>query len=360
MGKTARQANIELLRIIAMFMVVVMHYLTATIEPVPGNGVHAFDVGYVVAESLCIVAVNVYMLISGYFLSAGSFCLRRVGRVLAQTLFYTVLLPPVLAVCGVLSFSEVFSVYHIWNSIFPVQSGHYWFVTAYVVLLLFTPFLNAAVQRLDKKAFLQALLALLVFFSIGKTLSPLQFATDRYGYDFGWFMVLYLAGGYLRRFGFGALKNTGRGLALYLGSAALTAGVELLIMVLDENGLPLTYYRSVPFHYNYLLNLTGALGLFSAFWHMHIGEGRAAGFIRFVSPAVFGVYLIHGQEDVAVRWYGWVSGLGLLLVYPLRLLLHVSAVFWICIGIDKVRGLIFNRACRFFAAKKGFPGGDSG
>lgn len=352
MGKTARQANIELLRIAAMFMVVVMHYLTVTIEPVPGSGVHGSDVGYAVTESLCIVAVNVYVLISGYFLSPVSFSLRRVGRVLAQTLFYTILLPLVLVVCGILPFSEVFGVYHIWNSIFPVQSGHYWFVTAYVVLLLFTPFLNAAVQRLDKKAFMQALLALLAFFCFGKTLSPLQFATDRYGYDFGWFMVLYLTGGYLRRFGFGILKSTGRGLAVYLGSAALTAGTEVLLMILCENGLPLDYYRSVPFHYNYLLNLTGALGLFSAFWHMHIGEGKAAGMIRFVSPAVFGVYLIHGQADVANLWYGWISGLATSLAYPLRLLLHTSAVFWICIGIDKGRGLLFDRVGRFIAAKK--------
>ena len=135
MGKPGRQANFELLRIIAMFMVVILHWNTNSGllldvgSPVTGAGVWSL-----VTESVCIVAVNVYVLISGYFLSSCTFSFRRVAQVLVQTLFYTVLIPPVLALVGVLSWSEVLNPYHIWNSIFPVQSGHYWFVSAYVVL----------------------------------------------------------------------------------------------------------------------------------------------------------------------------------------------------------------------------------
>lgn len=124
MGKPGRQANFELLRIIAMFMVVILHWNTNSGllldvgSPVTGAGVWSL-----VTESVCIVAVNVYVLISGYFLSSCTFSFRRVAQVLVQTLFYTVLIPPVLAFVGVLSWSEVLNPYHIWNSIFPVQSG---------------------------------------------------------------------------------------------------------------------------------------------------------------------------------------------------------------------------------------------
>lgn len=368
MGKNVRQANFELLRIAAMFMVVVMHYLANSIEPAQdAGGIQGMDVVYIVLESLCIVAVNVYVLISGYFLSASAFSWKRPVRVIAQTLFYTVLIPPVLALCGALPFSEAFNIYHIWNSIFPVQSGHYWFVTAYVVLLLFAPALNAAVWRLEKKQLTQMLLALLLFFSVGKTLSPVQFASDRFGYDFGWFLVLYLTGGYIRRFGIAFFKNAWRGRAVYLGSAAAIAGVELALTVLCEKGVSLTYYRSVPYHYNFLFCFTGALGLFFAFYHRNIKEGRAANAIRFISPAVFGVYLIHGQADVAVRWFGWVNaltagigeglGLGIRLAqrmedgravtpvpgYLALLLLHTVIVFAGCILIDKLRAMAFAR-----------------
>lgn len=376
MSKNRRQANFELLRIVAMFMVVVMHYLAQSIETVPDSGsVEASDVVYAVLESLCIVAVNVYVLISGYFLSVSAFSWKRVLRVIAQTLFYTVLIPPVLALFGVLSFSELLNIYHIWRCIFPVQSGHYWFVTAYVVLMLFAPFLNMAVQKLEQKQLLQVLGALLVFFCIGKTVSPLQFATDRYGYDFGWFMVLYLIGGYIRRFGMAFFKNARRGWAVYLGSAAITALLELSLTFLCKKGVGLTYYWSVPFHYNFLFCLTGAVGLFFAFAHMHIREGKAADAVRSVSPAVFGVYLIHEQTDVAARWFGWVNALtqkvgaffgmgradgsGVLPdlcfaqqmaegkavtpvpLYLVLLVLQTVIVFAVCIVIDKVRGRLF-------------------
>lgn len=119
MGKPGRQANFELLRIIAMFMVVILHWNTNSGllldvgSPVTGAGVWSL-----VTESVCIVAVNVYVLISGYFLSSCTFSFRRVAQVLVQTLFYTVLIPPVLALVGVLPWSEVSNPYHIWNSIF--------------------------------------------------------------------------------------------------------------------------------------------------------------------------------------------------------------------------------------------------
>lgn len=364
MSKGKRQANFELLRIVAMFMVVVMHYLANTVAAVPeGKEIAGLDVVYVVLESFCIVAVNVYVLLSGYFLSAAAFSFRRVVRVIGQTLFYTVLIPPVLALLGVISFSEVTDLYRIWNSIFPVQSGHYWFVTAYVVMVLFSPFLNAAIAGLSQKQLRGALAGLLLFFCIGKSFSPLQFATDRYGYDFGWFLVLYLIGGYIRRFGCGRLDSLKKSMAVYLLSCSLIAGAEMVLTWLYGGYGVLAYYWSVPFHYNFLPCLTGALGLFLVFYHMHIKEGKLSRLICSVSPAVFGVYLIHEQNDVRERWFGWVNRLtGRLgeafslslgqqmengravtpvLSYLAILVLQTAVVFAVCIGIDKVRGALF-------------------
>lgn len=364
MSKGERQANFELLRIVAMFMVVVMHYLANTIAVAPeGKGAQGLGIVYVVLESFCIVAVNVYVLLSGYFLSASAFSWKRVIRVIAQTLFYTVLIPPVLALLGAIPFSDAANVYRLWNSVFPVQSGHYWFVTAYVVMALFSPLLNAALEYMERRRILQVIAGLLLFFSIGKSISPLQFATDKYGYDFGWFLVLYLIGGYIRRFGAGFFDSMKKGAAVYLGSCALIAAAELFLTYLYEKYDVLAYYWTVPFHYNFLPCLTGALGLFFVFYHMHIREGRAAGLIRSVSPAVFGVYLIHEQNDVKERWFVWVNvltgklgeALGVNLMQRMEnkaavmsvlpylgiLVLQTAIVFTVCIAIDKARGALF-------------------
>lgn len=71
-----------------------------------------------------------------------------------------------------------------------------------MVLCLLSPFFNAGLETLSQKRMQQLLAALLLFFCIGKSFSPLQFALDRFGYDLGWFAVLYLTGGYLKNTGY--------------------------------------------------------------------------------------------------------------------------------------------------------------
>lgn len=359
MGKSKRQANFELLRICAMFMVVVMHWLFNS-RSLPENGRPLDNIGVtaVFLESFCLVAVNAYVLISGYFLSEAHFSWRRVITVIAQTCFYTIFIPLVLVLCGILPLSELTDVYRLQKSIFPVQSGHYWFVSAYVVMCLLSPFLNEGLKHLEKRRLQQLLAALLFFFCIGKTFVPLQFATDRYGYDFGWFCVVYLIGGYIRRFGIGFFRNIRRGFCVYVGAALLSGAAEVVLTVIAAHFAGFSYYASVPFHYNYALCLIGAVGLFYIFFHLSIPEGFFSRLVLWVSPAVFGVYLIHEQEDLSERWYSMVNsltgklgadwsfaagaadaGTGRFLGI---LFLQVVIVFVVCVCIDKIRGALFS------------------
>ena len=85
--------------------------------------------------------------------------------------------------------------------------------------------------------------------------------------------------------------------------------LELLLLPLAGRLTGLTYYASVPFHYNALFAYLAAVGLFGAFVVLKVEEGRFADMVRFWSPAVFGVYLIHQQTDIAPRWFAWVNAL---------------------------------------------------
>ena len=83
-----RQANFELLRIVAMFMIISLHYLVkgwvATPFPfaVKENPVAVFAW---LVEAFCIVAVNCYVLISGYFLVESAWKPERVRSCLLYT-----------------------------------------------------------------------------------------------------------------------------------------------------------------------------------------------------------------------------------------------------------------------------------
>lgn len=92
--REGRQANYELLRIIAMFMVVTLHYLnhTGMLLTAGGEGGGARFLGMLV-ESFCIVAVNVYVMISGYFLVEAGFKVKRIVTLVCQVLFYAVMIP---------------------------------------------------------------------------------------------------------------------------------------------------------------------------------------------------------------------------------------------------------------------------
>lgn len=76
---TERNANIELLRILSMTMVLVLHCLSwsGALEYLEGINYWV----YWWLEALCIVAVDVFVLISGYFMIKSRFKLRNVFKI---------------------------------------------------------------------------------------------------------------------------------------------------------------------------------------------------------------------------------------------------------------------------------------
>ena len=149
-GKS-RLANLELLRCVAMMMVVVLHYLgkgellaDLSVENMGSVGIAAW-----VLECFCIVAVNLYMLISGYFLCESSFKLSRLLRLLVQIWTYSAGIGLLSVALGLVP-AEEFTTYYLLQLIFPVSMGHYWFMTAYVFLYLLLPLVSMAVKRMTK------------------------------------------------------------------------------------------------------------------------------------------------------------------------------------------------------------------
>ncbi len=63
-----RERNYEILRILAMLMIVCLHYLSkggALAAPTGKLAATGYTAWFI--EAFCVVAVNVYVLISGYF-----------------------------------------------------------------------------------------------------------------------------------------------------------------------------------------------------------------------------------------------------------------------------------------------------
>lgn len=341
-----RMANMELLRILAMMMVILLHYLgkggllADLTQPLDANGYTAWFL-----EAFAIVAVNVYMLISGYFLVESRFKVSRLLGLILQAVFYSILVPAVLLLTGILKTDEI-GMYQILYYVFPAQMEHYWFLTAYVVMYLFSPLLKAAVHHINQKQHLLVIGGLLVFESLGKSILPVRLEMDRFGYDAVWFMCVYLAAAYIRLYGISFFKNRKSSGCLYLLGTAAIFGITMVLHFGYLKWDVFEYFLKAAYDYNHILNLFAAAALFYAFYFIRIPEGKISRLICRISPLTFGVYLLHEQIEVRYLWPGWLGAgqaqnpLSLLL----RALCAVLLVFTVGIAVDWIRTGIFKAA----------------
>lgn len=340
-----RVVSIELLRILAMMMVVMLHYLgkgkllPELTGPMSVNGYVAWGL-----ETLSIVAVNVYMLISGYFLVNSQFKPGRLVELLCQTIFYSVLVWIVLVAVGVVSLSNL-DLYHILLMVFPVQMEHYWFITAYVIMYLFSPVLSVAVKHMEQKQLRNTILALLAFFGLSKSILPVELAIDKWGYDGLWFMCVFLVAAYIRLYGipfFG--KGKGKVLLCYLAGCAGIFVITFVVRAFYLKTGSLDHFIQTAYDYNHVLNLFAAVSLFYVFLNMNLStEGKLAKLVYKVAPYSLGVYLLHEQMEVRYLWPQWLGASleGNVLLFVLRCIAAVVVVYIVGTLVDVVRSMLF-------------------
>lgn len=346
-GGKKRQLNYELLRTVAMLMIVCLHYLGKgglLVDPARADMTAAGYTAWLI-EAFCLVAVNVYVLISGYFgadsgrdvLSMdASDVVRRPLRIWKQVIFYSLFFGVIALVTGI----QRFDVYQCFTYLFPIVTEHYWFATAYVVLCILMPFLNAGVYHMGRGTLRVLLAALLLLFCVSKTVLPMQLPWDKYGYDAYWFVTLYLTGAYIRRYGVKFINNRVKAAFVYIGS--------VLVIFASFVILRLVYLRTGRFEdlinygytYNFLFCYTGAVGLFLAFQN-RAGDGQGASKserlrkpIELASSATFGVYLIHEHINVRDKWGMLVDAQAVLngsvALFVIKMLGTVLLVYVVC------------------------------
>lgn len=391
MGKTGqhkkRMVNIEILRLLAMMMVVSLHYLAKgeLLEKLTGALSAKGHLAWIL-ESFSIAAVDVYVLISGYFLVEMGFRCKRVISLVLQVMFYTCLLPVLLVLTGILPVGEI-TFYNILQCIFPTNMLHYWFVSAYVLMFLFTPVLNAAVHGMGKKQLQMAIVILLIMESLSKTVIPVRLELDNLGYDAYWFMVVYLIAAYIRLYGIPFLerkdKKGDRAVLCYIGACL---GMYALTMLIRGAYLLTGQFENFiesAYGYNHLLTIGAAVTLFYVFKNREermqaecvgtekgkqelIKEGEteeqnaadARGYLsRFIcriAPCSLGVYLLHEQVNIRYLWPFWLGADRCTSAFSL--LWHWAAailtVMVIGLTVDYIRSLLFKGVGKLLAGGK--------
>ena len=289
-------------------------------------------------QILTACCVNLYGMITGYVMCDKPFRLSRVVKLWVTTVFWSVTVSCVMFVL----FPETRTISEMVSMFFPILRGRYWFFTSYFIVMMVSPVLNLVVRSLTKGQFRLLLAVLFLIFgvipvgSLGNDV--LRIST---GHHFSWMIVLYVIGGYLRRFTpAGDAKKWLAGYFLFGGVHLMYKFAVTAVGLGNFGNLLLTYLSPLIVGESICLFLFFA----NAFSGLS-GESPAGKFLRFVAPGIYSVYVIHVHP--LVYWNENIRNLFRVWDHwnvPAVLAAMIgtaAALFAVCICLDAVRQWLF-------------------
>ena len=332
-----RNMSLDLLRIISMLMVVWIHSFShgGLFEALTPGSVNWY--GANVLNAFGMVAVNCFVLLSGYFQCTSRFRLKRVASVWAQALFYSVgLYLLVVALTG------EFSVMTMVQSVLVMTTQRYWFVTAYLLMYLVSPFLNCAIRAMDRRKHLICCGVLLLVFSVLHNLVYIfDFGYIRGGNSMLWFCVLYMISAYIRLY-VPAQRKHRSGYWIYAGCVAVIAGERFAAYYITTRLLGYCVGDSLFYSYNAVPMVTASVALFMAVRTVNIKD-KAGKFVGFLVPLVFGVYLIHDHPTIRPLLWNWLQPAAYVQSVWLvpYWICYTVGIFAVCCAIEWIRQKLF-------------------
>ena len=142
-------------------------------------------------------------MISGYFMVEQKVTIRKILKLVGEVWFYTIGTYLILGVGYRLLHNGMGKLWFVKQTVYafsPILFSHYWFVTAYIILLIVSPFLNKLIFALDKKNYQKFLVTLIGLFVILAGGIP-NALSGMIGGRLIPVFVIYIIAGYIRRFG---------------------------------------------------------------------------------------------------------------------------------------------------------------
>lgn len=323
-----RESNLELLRIISMFMILLHHYCIHS-QFALGEGLYG---NKFLIQALSLggkIGVNIFILITGYFMIKSQFKLKKFIKLVFEVITYSVLF---FLMAYFLNHSN-FNIKLILKFVMPVTFEVYWFITTYLLLYLVSPFINQFIKSSSKEMLIKliGLVLLLQVIIPTFTTSNLNFS------NFIWFITLYIIGAYFR-LNKETVLNHRKGNLLVLSGSVLT----LLLAVISFDWLSISNaqlgsYATWFAGLNKLPAVAISISLFVLFknWQLPYNKG-----INSIATTTLGIYLIHDNPFVRSVLWTKILKSNTFLHSPyliVHCLLSVVAIFIIACLIDKIR-----------------------
>ena len=319
-GGVQRSSSVELLRILMMLSMIAHHYTV-------NSGINElYDVHNVTLNMVSMqlfgmwgqVGINVFTIISGYFMIDRHLSVKKLLRIILEMYFYATAYFVVFALTGyeTISFSGLIKLI----LLIPREIGVY-YGGSMVMMFLFVPLINKAVENFTKKEYQILLGLLLLYFTV---LSSLKIS-DNYNLTM-WLITAYLIGGYLKRTDAEINVNTRKIVFLMSASIALMiASVVILDFIGEKMNISSPYFLIHPA--SKILSVVSAVLIFLVFKNWKLKYNR---WINTIVSATFGILLLHSCSP-SVRKLLWVDIFDAVGHYENRYTVLYSSMVVVCV-----------------------------
>ena len=338
-----REYGIDLLRIIAAFMVTVLHVLgQGGILSHAESGGAAYWLAWLL-EIAAYCAVNCFALISGYVTVSRGVRIKNVLSLWLQAAFYSVVISAVFFIAA----PETLTAKNAVAAFLPILGRQWWYLSSYFGMLVLLPLLNAGLNKITDRALGVILATVTVAVCVAGCVLDGAFSIDPFslkgGYSALWLAIMYLFGAYIKKRALSERSTAAKSVLGYLAAVAVTFCSKLVIHLISLKHSGAARFENVLVSYISLTVVTSAV--FLLLFCLRVRMGRLMiKTIKLLSPASLGVYLIHTHPLVFERVIkdAFLPFLNHRAVITVLLTLGAAAaIFLLCSAIDLLRIRLF-------------------
>lgn len=325
-----RQSNIELLRMFAIMGVIVLHYnnpaMWGGISYVVKGGLNYYIL--YLLESTFVCGVDLFMLISGYFMCESKIrSLWKPIRLIVQVIVFR----ETIYLGGVVLGSISFSLASVIGAMIPAN----YFVILYCAVYLISPFFNVMIEKLTVRGFRNLVIISVCLFSAYPTLvdvlgeirgsqfvglSTVGMYGSQWGYSVVNFLLMYLIGAYLK-------KGEAKLLKWKTGKIAICLAVDIILIITwarVNDAVGFLTERSAWEYCNPLVILEAVL-MFVLFTRINPGVNKT---INRLAEGGFTVFLLHNIFLSFLQIQKFVTGNAFVML--LHIFISVVIIYLIC------------------------------
>lgn len=292
-----RNTSIELLRIISMIMIMFHHFAYHGNFEWNFNEVTLPHLWYDFILMGGKVGVEIFVLISGYFLIENTeklFQPKKLLKFWGQVVFYSIMT----YLLSVMLRLNAFEIKQLIKVCLPITYPGWWFASTYFMLYLIHPFLNKLLHGLSKTEYQYLILMMVLCWSIIPTATTQLFESN----SLLWFVTLYGIAGYVNLYGGNQKLQSKHYFSLYFMVLIITYTVSTTFLFLGTKKEEWSTHAIDFFEIERLPILLMAITLFMGFVTLKMNYHK---WINMIASATFGVYLIH--DSSYIRYYLWTN-----------------------------------------------------